>query len=211
MRGVLRQGLHTTRLNHGGFGEDLRHQLCGAPAAHAKITSLPVTSIANSKFSTRQVHPCLQRHNFLFFSQASPSPAQPLRSKCLQFKIPKMTKDHNDPRQTPISHLRCHLQVFHPPSSPLPPLSQLFVFLASLTLTRAAASVKLSAIQNLKMTKEHDDPPQTPNHLCCQLRVFYPPCSPLPPSSQIVVFSQASARPPAQPLLLKCQKFKIQK
>jgi hypothetical protein len=27
-------------LNHGGFGEDLRHQLCGAPAAPAKIASL---------------------------------------------------------------------------------------------------------------------------------------------------------------------------
>jgi hypothetical protein len=125
---------------------------------------------------------------------------------------PKMkTKERDDPGQTPISHLRCKLQVFHLPSSPLFPQSQLFMFLASLNLTRRATCVQMSNIQNSKKTKERNDPRQTPiSHLRCHLQVFHPPRSPLPPTSQLFVFSQASPSP-AQPLWSKCLQFKIQK
>jgi hypothetical protein len=78
----------------------------------------------------------------------------------------KTTKECDDPRQSP-SHLCCQLQVFHPPSSLLPPTSQLFIFLASLSLTRTATSVELSKIQNPKTTKERNDPRQPPSRLRC--------------------------------------------
>jgi hypothetical protein len=69
----------------------------------------------------------------------------------------KTAKEQDDPRQTP-SCLRCHVQVFYPPSSPLAPTSQLFIFLETLCPTRVATFVETSKIQNSKTAKEQDDP-----------------------------------------------------
>jgi hypothetical protein len=70
----------------------------------------------------------------------------------------KTTKEGNGPPETP-SRLCCQLKAFYPPSSPLPPMLQLFIFLASLCPTRTATYIKMSKIKKLKRTKEQDDPP----------------------------------------------------
>jgi hypothetical protein len=51
------------------------------------------TSVANSKFSTHQVHPCLQGHHFLFFSRPFAPPARPLSLRHPKFKIQKPQKN----------------------------------------------------------------------------------------------------------------------
>jgi hypothetical protein len=53
----------------------------------------PAASVATSKFSTHQVHPWLQRHNFLFFSRPFAPPAWPLSLKRPKFKIQKLQKN----------------------------------------------------------------------------------------------------------------------
>jgi DNA-binding ferritin-like protein len=166
-------------------------------------------SVANSKFSTHQVHPCLQGHHFLFFSRPFAPPAGPLSLRGPKFKIQKPQKNAmtlvrplaasvaNSKFSTHQVHPCLHghhflfwSRPFGPPAGPLSLRRQKFKIQKpqknAMTLVRPLAT----SVANSKFSTHQVHP-------CLQGHHF-------------LFFSRPFA-PLARPLSLKRPKFKIQK